>query len=246
MEETELTENEQEKLETELTEIDIARMTPTERRRYRARLRKRKQRMHERAGIPSDPRKKLEVSWSANRAAIMADPEKFAALEHRLFDFQFIRRQMIAVIDRIRRGVHPDVESAGRFYDCIAADVLEHVRQYGLVEFFPPEVLHLPKPSAIEQLIVDPRFHYRVTFGLDIDGLSNLECLDFFSHFFKWYLTNRDNPDYDYEWTIADPIYHSFEIPEKFLTGIFARPWTIWARLNNRRTGISIRAGSSA
>jgi hypothetical protein len=81
----------------------------------------------------------------------------------------------------------------------------------------------------------DPKFFYRTTYGLNIDGLGNLEFEEFFESFFAWYLKNRDDQQYDFDWEIADQIYASFVIPEKFLTGIFARPNSIWARLRRRR-----------
>jgi hypothetical protein len=234
--------SEQEKLEAETVEIDVSHMTPKERIRYKARLRKCRQREHERAGIPSDPKEKLETAWATNRAVLMADPEKSAALEERLFDFGYIRGQMAAVIDRIRRGIHPESEQdgSGRFFDCIAVDVMEHVKKYGLVKLLPPEVLHISWPSEIEKMKADPTFHYRMSLGFDVDGLSNYEFEHFFEYFFKWYLQNRDNPAYDFDWEIADQIYNDFVIPEKFLTGILARPWRIWTKLHNRRNGISV------
>jgi hypothetical protein len=39
---------------------------------------------------------------------------------------------------------------------------------------------------------------------------------------------------------IADPIYLSFEIPQTFLTGIFAQPRSVWTRLHQRQIGISL------
>jgi hypothetical protein len=232
--------------QSELDVFDRARaqgfkLTPAQRRRnrkYQQEFRARQKEKLRAAGFASPADEQLKTQWQQNRAAIMADPEKCVALQERLFDFQFIRKQMTAVVDRVRHGVHPDVEAAGRFYDCVAEDVLDTVKKYGLVECFPAEILHLAVPTEIESMKMDSRFHHRMALGLDVDGLSNLEYLYFFEYFFEWYLKNRDNPTYDYDWDITDSICHSFEIPEKFLTGIFARPTSIWTRLHSRRISL--------
>lgn len=136
---------------------------------------------------------------------------KAAASHERLFDFHFIRNQMAAVILRIRFGIHPEIEGDGsdRFFDVIAENVVLHVNEYGLVDFLPPCIIP---------------FFYRMAYGLNLDGLGNLEFEGFFESFFNWYLKNRDGQQYDFDWEIADQICDSFVIPEKFLTGIFARP----------------------
>jgi hypothetical protein len=235
-------------LETGVNVIDTGikhrgkyKMSPSKRRKNRQLQKEWRDRQKEKlraAGFSSPADEQLKTQWQQNRAALTTDQD--AALLERRQDFQFIRGQMLAVIERIRCGVHPDVEAAGRFYDCVAEDVLDTVKKYGLVECFPAEILHLAVPTEIESMKMDSLFHHRMALGLDVDGLSNLEYLDFFEHFFEWYFTNRDNPTYDYDWDIADSICHSFEIPEKFLTGIFARPTSIWTRLHSRRISLFI------
>jgi hypothetical protein len=241
-EEIKLTESEQQQPKSESAEIDLAHMTPNERKRYKARLRKRSQRAHEQLGVPSGIEKRLKLEWEQNFATVKLDPDKAAALRERLFDFNVIRDQMVAVIRRIRLGIHPEVEGdgSGRFFDVIAENVILHVNQYGLVDFLPPCIIPLMTSSAIEVMKVDPKYFYRITYGLNIDGLGNLEFDQYFESFFAWYLKNRDDQQYDFDWEIADQIYHSFAIPEKFLTGIFARPQSIWTRLHRRRTGIPL------
>ena len=241
-EETKLNEDRKEKMEPELARIDVDQMTPLERKRYQACLRKRRQRAHEKRGIPSGIEKRLKVEWEQNFVTVKLDPEKAAALRERLFDFNYIREQMAAVIRRIRLGIHPENEADdnGRFFDVISENVVQHVNQYGLVDFLPPCIIPLMTSSAIEAMKADSKFFHRITYGLNIDGLGNLEFEQFFESFFAWYLKNRDDKQYDFDWEIADQIYYSFSIPEKFLTGIFARPQSIWTRLHRRRTGIPL------
>jgi hypothetical protein len=241
-EETKLNEDRKEKMEPELARIDVDQMTPLERKRCQACLRKRRQRAHEKVGIPSGIEKRLKVEWEQNFATVKLDPDKAAALRERLFDFNYIREQMAAVMRRIRLGVHPENEADdnGRFFDVIAENVVQHVNQYGMVEFFPPCIISLMKPSEIAAMRADPKFYYRIHLGLNIDGLYNLEYFDFFERFFRWYLAHRDDPAYDFDWEIADGIYSTFQIHEMFLTGISARPNSVWMRLHRRRMGIPL------
>jgi hypothetical protein len=212
-------------------------MTPTQRKRHQACLRKRRQRKHEKRGVPSGIEKRLKLEWEQNLASVKLDPETAAKLHERLFDFHFIRQQMAAAKRMIRLGIHPEAEGddSGQFFDVIAENVLLHINQYGVVDFLPPCIIPMMKPRAIETMKADSKFFYRITYGLNIDGLGNLEFEEFFESFFAWYLKNRDDEQYDFDWEIADEIYASFVIPEKFLTGIFARPNSIWARLHRRR-----------
>jgi hypothetical protein len=238
--------SEREKLEAETAKMDVSRMTPRERIRYKARLRKRRQREHERRGIPSGIETRLRAEWKQNLAATAADPVEAEALRSRLFDFNHLRSQMQAAMSRLRRGIHPEAEGPGQFPDCIGQDILAHLRQYGgPVEFCPMWSVFMKygkseaaKVKAIDDLRTDPQFTYRMRYGLNIDSLWSLEVNEYFQTFAEFYLKYRDT-DLDFDWDFSDELLlHEFQISKRYLTGVLGRSTkSVWVRLDKYRKG---------
>ena len=214
--------------------------------RHKAKVRKQAQRDRERQGIPTGVKKKFEAEWEANIEATKADPETYQALRERAADFGVVRHQCEAVIHRINNGIHPETmgDGSGRFFECIADDLLDLVKKYGLARYDAPHlfitrlelVAHPRRQAATNKLKADPEYFYRATYGLDIDHVSALEFYEFFNAFFNWYLTNRCNPDSVYEWSVSDRIANEFAIPEDYLSGVLAMP--PWTTLDKYRRGI--------
>jgi hypothetical protein len=247
----------------ELTDAEYNALPLTERRKYVKRLetsrkrkkqaavrdRKRAQRKREKAGVVTGLTNRIEASWKENLADVQSNPARtaeFAELKERLVNFNYIRQEARAVIDRIRQGVHPEATGPGRFYECIAADYLEHAKRYGLGEYNPPFLIvmkletkfHAHRAEALQKLKDDPAYRYRINLGLDIDHVNNLEFYsEFFSAFFTWYLDNRQRPDYDYDFSDADILVNEFEIPAKLLAPPF--DGGVWTRLDNYRRRVS-------